>query len=780
MSPFSTALRNILAIVFVATGLALLLGGVELLLIGGSPYYASAGAAFLIVGALLWARNPFALWVYAALIVATICWALFETGLDWWSLLPRGDWVVGLGFFLALPNVVATLSLRPNRLGGWAALGGALAAGAVVAFVAMFSDPHDLAGRLASPSGETVRAADKDWSAYGGTSAGNRFSTLTQLNPENVADLKVAWTFHTGDIRSSADPVETTYEVTPIKIGDALYLCTPHDIVFALDAETGRELWRFDPKIQQPSRQDTQHLTCRGLSHFQGVGEDTSGSCASRLFLPTVDGRLFALDPKTGAVCAGFGGPEGFVDLWRNMPNVVRGSYYSTSPPTVAGRLVIVGGAVNDNVSVAETSGVVRAFNVETGALVWNWDSLNPDETAPIAADAHYKVNSPNSWSLSSYDAELGLVYVPMGNQPPDQFGAGRDRNAETYSASIVALNAKTGVVAWVFQTTHHDLWDMDVPAQPELVDLTIAGQKVPALVATTKQGELFVLDRRSGKPALPVTETPAPSAGAPDDFTAPTQPVSALSFNPKPLDEASMWGATPFDQLACRIAFRKLRYDGRYTPPTSQGSIIYPGNFGTFNWGGIAIDPERQVAFAMPVYLAFTSTLIKRPNATDRVITKPSEPPFNENFGAPYAVKMGAFLSPLGLPCQAPPWGYVAGADLTTGRIVYRHVNGTVRDLSPIPLPLKLGVPGIGGPLVTRGGLAFLSGTLDYFVRAYDVTSGAQLWERRLPAGGQATPMTFWSRASERQFLIVVAGGHGSTGTAAGDSIVAYALPKP
>lgn len=240
------------------------------------------------------------------------------------------------------------------------------------------------------------------------------------------------------------------------------------------------------------------------------------------------------------------------------------------------------------------------------------------------------------------------------------------------------------------------------------------------------------------------------------------------------------MWGLTMFDELACRISFRSLRYEGRYTPPSLKGSIIYPGNFGAFNWGGVAIDPDRQIAFAMPVYLAFTSTLIPRSNATDRIVSKPGEPPFNENFGAPYAAKMGAFLSPLGLPCQAPPWGYVAAADLTTGKITYRHVNGTVRDLSPVPLPLKLGVPGIGGPMLTKGGVAFLSGTLDYFIRAYDVTNGNQLWESRLPAGGQATPMTYWSNASNRQFVIVVAGGHGSTGTKAGDAIIAYALPKP
>jgi quinoprotein glucose dehydrogenase len=461
------------------------------------------------------------------------------------------------------------------------------------------------------------------------------------------------------------------------------------------------------------------------------------------------------------------------------MPNRNPGSYYSTSPPVIAGDLIVVGGAVNDNVSIHATSGVIRAFNARSGQLVWNWDSRNPAATEPIAPGASYTESAPNSWSISSYDPELGLIFVPMGNQSPDQFGGDRDRNVETYSSSVVALRADTGAVAWVFQTTHHDLWDMDVPAQPSLVDLTIRGETVPALVAPTKQGEIFVLDRRTGKPVLPVTEIAAPKGAAEGDVTAPTQPTSALSFDPPALTETAMWGLSPFDQLACRIRFRSLRYQGRYTPPSLQGSIIYPGNAGVFNWGGVAVDTERQIGFGMPVYLAFVSTLKPRADDYSRIVTRETDAPFNENFGSRYAVKMVPFLSPLGKPCQAPPWGYVAGFDLATGKIVYRHVNGTVRDLSRIPLPFKLGVPGIGGPIVTRSGLAFLSGTLDYFLRAYDVASGHQLWETRLPAGGQATPMTYWSEASHRQFVVVVAGGHGTLGTKPGDSIIAYALPK-
>jgi quinoprotein glucose dehydrogenase len=365
-----------------------------------------------------------------------------------------------------------------------------------------------------------------------------------------------------------------------------------------------------------------------------------------------------------------------------------------------------------------------------------------------------------------------------MGNESPDQYGAPRSAAVEKFSSAVVALDAETGKVRWVYQTVHHDLWDMDVPSQPSLVDLTVDGKSVLALVQPTKQGDVYVLNRETGEPIFPVKEVDAPKGAVEGDFTAPTQPVSSITFKPESLKESDMWGVTPIDELVCRISFRNLVYQGRFTPPTKNGSIVYPGNFGTFNWGAVAVDPQRQLMFAMPVYLAFTSQLVPRPNETARVVTKEGEAAFNENFGAPYAAKMGPFFSPLNLACQQPPWGYVTGVDLTTGKTVYKHVNGTVRDLSPIPLPFKMGVPGIGGPIVTKGGVAFLSGTLDYYVRGYDLETGAEIWRARLPAGGQATPSTYLG-SDGRQYLVVVAGGHGSTGTRAGDFIIAYALPK-
>jgi quinoprotein glucose dehydrogenase len=604
------------------------------------------------------------------------------------------------------------------------------------------------------------------------------------------------------------DPEETTFQVTPLKLGNRLYLCTPHQSVIALDATTGAEIWRYDPRVR--GELALQHLTCRGLSYFEGnaaaapaapattptsapspvpdlpvaaAGGQVADACPTKLFMPTSDGRLIALNPDNGRVCGDFGGGTGQINLWINMPNVKPGAYYSTSPVAVARNLVIVGGTVLDNVSTNEQSGVIRAFDANTGQLVWNWDSGNPDVTTPLAPGQTYTPNSPNSWSISSVDEELGMVYVPLGNQPPDQWGGNRSANVERFSSSVVALDIATGQMRWNFQTVHHDLWDYDVPSQPSLIDLTINGQTVPALVQPTKQGELYVLDRRTGQPVLPVTEKPAPQGAAQGDRTGPTQPVSALSYDPLPLTGRDMWGATIFDQMACRIQFHRLRYEGRYTPPSLQGSIVYPGNFGVFNWGSVAVDPERQVAFTTPTYLAFISRLVPRENNTALYVqggNRPegSLPALNENFGAPYAVQLYPFTSILDLPCQAPPWGYVVGADLTTGKIAWKHKNGTVRDRAPIPLPFKMGVPNLGGPMMTAGGVAFLSGTIDYFVRAYDVANGAQLWEHRLPAGGQATPMTYLG-ADGRQYLLVVAGGHGSLGTKAGDYVIAYALPK-
>ncbi len=772
------------ALLFDLIGIALVAGGGILVALGGSPYYVIAGIGFLATGILLFLKRPLAIWVYAALILGSLAWAVWEVGFDWWQLGPRGGIIVLLGLWLMLPSIRRPLgftsptgqaypaSLLPLAVATIAAIG--------VAAYAMTQDVRDIRGSLPVEAMNAAPALGGDvppgeWHQYGRTPYGQRYSPLDQINTGNVNTLKVAWQYQTGDVKLPDDVGETTYQVTPLKIGDTLYLCTPHNWAIALDAATGEEKWKFDSNSGM--NPDRQHQTCRGVTYWKDPAAQPGAPCAERVYLPTSDARLIALNAANGQVCTGFA-DNGVLHLEAGMKYNPAGYYYSTSPPVAVGGKIIVAGAVNDNYSIHEQSGVIRAFDIDTGALVWNWDSGNPDVTTPLPAGETYTTNSPNSWSVSSYDEALGLIFVPLGNQVPDQLGMGRSDSVEKYASSIVALDIQTGQVRWVRQTVHHDLWDMDVPAQPALLDITKAdGTVVPALVGPTKQGDIYVLDRRSGEPIIPVTEFPAPSGAIPEDFTAPTQPVSDLTFMPDPLTEKDMWGVTMFDQLACRIDFHRLKYEGRYTPPSIEGTLVYPGNFGVFNWGSVAVDPERQIMFGMPTYLAFTSRLVPRdqipPRAQDE---KGSEQGLNRNEGAPYGVYMGPFLGPLAIPCQAPPWGYVAGADLRTGKIAYKLKNGTVRDMSPIPLPFKVGVPGIGGPIITKGGVAFLGAAVDDYLRAYDVTSGAELWQARLPAGGQSTPMTY--TVGDRQYVLIVAGGHGSVGTKPGDYVIAYTLP--
>ncbi|MCV9963394.1 glucose/quinate/shikimate family membrane-bound PQQ-dependent dehydrogenase [Pararhizobium sp. BT-229] len=774
------------ALVFALIGLVLGAGGLWLITLGGSWYYVFAGLGFLLTAFLLFARRGAALTVYALVILGTLGWAIWEVGFDWWQLGPRGGVIILLGLWLLLPGIRRGLGFVSPSGEAYAAsalpLSIAVIASIAVAGYSMTQDPLDLAGEL--PVGTTAatpdlggNVPDGDWYQYGRTPYGQRYSPLAQITPENVGTLEVAWLYQTGDVKLPEDVGETTYQVTPLKIRDTLYVCTPHNWAIALDAATGKEKWKYDSNSGM--NPDRQHQTCRGVSYFADPAATAGSPCAERVYLPTSDARLIALDAATGQVCTSFA-DQGTLHLEAGMKFNPAGYYYSTSPPVITGGKIIIGGAVNDNYSTEEQSGVIRAFDVHTGALVWNWDSGNPDVTTPLPAGQTYTTNSPNSWSVFSYDDKLGLIFIPMGNQVPDQLGMGRSEHVEKYSSSIVALDINTGAVRWVRQTVHHDLWDMDVPAQPVLLDITGKdGQPVPALVGPTKQGDLYVLDRRTGEPIIPVKEIPAPTGAIPEDHTAPTQPISDLTFSPPPLTDKDMWGVTMFDQLACRINLKRLKYEGRYTPPSVEGSLIYPGNFGVFNWGSVAVDPERQLMFGMPTYLAFTSRLVPRDQIPAKgQDEKGSEQGLNRNDGAPYGVFMGPFLGPLKIPCQAPPWGYVAGVDLKTGAIAYKHRNGTVHDMTPLPLPFKVGVPGIGGPMITKGGLAFLGAAVDNYLRAYDLTTGKVLWEGRLPAGGQSTPMSY-ATDDGTQYVLIVAGGHGSVGTKPGDYVIAYRLPK-
>ena len=818
-------MEKFVAIIMAIFAAPLLIGGAYLLSLGGSPYYLIAGVIILTTAFLLFKKHWSAYGLYALFIVATMAWALWESGFYWWALAPRVGFPLIFGLLMLLPwvsnkmrgpkthvaaNVAATNNVKKSPLYYWGLLV-SVAVGALLSFGSLANNATDKLGELdltaanddeqnvssdetsanlGDPLSNGQQTPDGEWSAYGRTDYGQRYSPLDKINTDNVKDLELAWQIQTGDVKGPNDVGETTYQATPLKIGNGLYLCTPHNWVLALDADSGETLWKFDPQVEENLQR--QHQTCRGVSYYAGQAtspvqvqkiagntfENASKQCDAKIFIPTSDAKLYALDPNTGQRCQDFG-DDGALDLMHNMPFNQAGYYYSTSPPVIAGDTIIVAGAVNDNYDVNSPSGVIRAYDVNTGELLWNWDSGDPDNTAPFDVNdptQTYKTSSPNSWSVATADEELGLAYFPMGNRTPDQLGSYRNAAEEKYATSVVALDIETGEARWVQQFVHHDLWDMDTPAQPTLLDLDTADGVQPALVVPTKQGDVYVLNRATGEPIVPIKERPAPQgyliAG---EHAAPTQPYSGLSFEPEPLTEKDMWGASLVDQMMCRIEFNQLNYDGRYTPPSTNGSLVYPGNFGTFNWGGIAVDPENGVMFGMPTYLAFTSKLIPRDTLGDAETNK-GEQGVNANEGADYAVELGPFLSPLGVPCQQPPWGTIAGADLATGDIAYQRKNGTVQDLSPIPIKLELGVPGIGGPIITKGGVAFLSAATENNFRAYDLKNGDVLWNVRIPAGGQATPMTYLNSKGE-QMVVLVAGGHGSVGTTIGDYVLAYKL---
>jgi quinoprotein glucose dehydrogenase len=794
----------------VLTALYLLIGGAWLLAVGGSAYYVITGVVLLGVTWLLWRRSPAALVLYALVLIGTAIWALFESGPDFWALAPRSGVLVIFGVWLLL---LMNSRLVGDRKLGVASLVIALVAWAGVLVYASFNDPQQVDGTLnaaAPTSGNSTGIDAADWPAYGRTQEGTRYSPLQQITPENVKNLQVAWTFRTGDMKGPNDPVEITNEVTPIKIGDLLYLCSPHQILFALDAKTGALKWKFDPQLKaDPS---FQHVTCRGVSYVDlsasaaaaapvaataataAPASDTAAvadasrpaataDCRRRIYLPVNDGHLYALDALTGQRCAGFGN-NGDLDLQHAQPVTTPGMYEPTSPSIITSKVIVVAGAVEDNFSSREPSGVIRGFDVRTGKLLWAFDPGAKDPNHIPGPGEHYTWTSPNSWAPAAYDAKLGIVYLPMGVTTPDIWGGNRTPEQERYASGLLALHASTGELAWFYQTAHHDLWDMDQPSQPTIADITDKdGNSVPVVYAPAKTGNLFVLNRRTGVPVVPAPETPVPQGAAPGDHVTPTQPFSQLTYRPsKNLTDADMWGATMYDQLVCRVMFHKLRYEGTFTPPSLQGTLVFPGNLGMFEWGGIAVDTDRQIAVANPIALPFVSRLIPRgpgnplepvPGAKGSGTESGIQP----QYGVPYGVTINAFLSPLGLPCKQPAWGYISAIDLKTNEIVWKKRIGTVRDSSPIPLPFKMGMPMLGGPIVTAGGVVFIGATADNYIRGFDVNNGKQVWEARLPAGGQATPMSY--SINGRQYVVIAAGGHGSFGTKLGDYVIAYALPQ-
>lgn len=625
-----------------------------------------------------------------------------------------------------------------------------------------------------------ARAAD--WPAYGGDAGGARWSPHAGIDRGNVARLEVAWSIRTGDLDVvPPPPPHMAFQATPILVNGLLVLPTPLGRVLALDPETGAERWRFDATART---REVPEFTSRGVAAWTDPQAPADAPCATRIFAATVESRLFAIDAATGRGCPDFGG-DGDVSLREGVGEIRPWEYTISSPPAVAGDLVIVGSAMSDNQRVDAPKGIVRAYDARTGALRWAWDPIPRSDEDPAHAgwrsQQAARTGAANAWSILSLDPERDLLFVPTSSPSPDYYG-GERLGDNRYANSVVALRASTGALVWHFQTVHHDLWDYDVPAQPVLTTVVRDGAEVPAVVQATKMGHLFVLHRETGAPLFPVEERPVPASDVPGEEAWPSQPFPLL---PPPLAAQRLrpedaWGLTPWDRGRCRAQIEALRNEGIFTPPSLGGTLMFPGNAGGSNWGSVAIDPGRRLVLLNQTNLAFVVRLI--PRAEFAREKQAGRGPlglreFAPQEGTPYALVRQPLQSPLLLPCNPPPWGTLAAVSLDDGAIRWQVPLGSAPDRIPVSLPIRPGLPNLGGPLATAGGLVFVAAAMDGVLRAFDVETGAELWSDRLPAGGNATPMSYLG-SSGRQYVVIAAGGHGKLGTRRGDHVVAYALP--
>lgn len=621
------------------------------------------------------------------------------------------------------------------------------------------------------------------WAAYGADAGGLRYSPATQLRPGNVGRLEVAWHVHTGDLGvDPPPPPHMAFEATPVLVDGRLVLPTPLGRVLALDPETGAELWRFSATF--PGREYSE-FTSRGVAAWRDPAADPGTPCRRRIFAATVASRLFALDAATGHPCADFGA-GGEVDLRAGVGGRRPGDTTVSSPPAVVGDLVVVGSAIADNDRVDAPRGVVRAYDARSGALRWSWDPIPRSDRDPAyaawSADGARVTGAANAWAPLSVDAERGLLFVPTSSPSPDYYG-GRRPGANPYANSVVALRAATGEVVWHFQVVHHDLWDYDVPAQPTLATVRGSGEEIPVVLQATKMGHLFVLHRETGEPVFPVEERPVPASDVPGERAWPTQPFPVVTppLAAHALRPDDAWGLTPWDRSRCRERIASLRNEGIFTPPSLEGTLLFPGYAGGTNWGGVAVDPVRRIVVANATNLAFQVRLIPRDDfERERAAGGDSMREFAPQQGTPYGLVRGPVLSPLSLPCNPPPWGVLSAVSLDTGELLWQRPLGTVPDRVPLPVPIDFGLPNLGGPIATAGGVVFVGAAMDDTLRAFDIRTGEELWKDRLPSGANATPMTYRLADGDRQYVVIAAGGHGKLGTRRGDSVVAYALPRP
>lgn len=619
-------------------------------------------------------------------------------------------------------------------------------------------------GTLPLPAQEQVPAAASDgWEAYGGDPGGLRFSSASQIARKNVSELKAMWTFHTGALQQETKLIrKAAFETTPILFENKLFLTTPYDKVFALDPGTGEKLWEFDPHVDLT--RNYSEVTSRGVSAWRDSKARPGELCSLRIFYGTLDARLIALDAEKGQPCPEFG-TSGTVDLSADASSTPewRGGYQVTSAPVIASDLVIVGSSIADNWKVDVGRGMVRAFDARTGKTRWTWDPI------PWANETNPHTGAGNAWSTLSVDSKNNLVFIPTGSASPDYFGGIR-KGDNKWANSVVALRASTGEFVWGFQVVHHDLWDYDVASQPTLFTWK---DGTPAVVINTKMGHVFVLNRLTGAPLLPVTERPVAQSNIPGEQSSPTQPFSTISLVPEKIAPGDLWGKTPEDIKWCKEKIKASRWEGIFTPPSLQGSVVFPGNVGGVNWGSAAYDPQRHLMFANTNRLIAWVKMIPRANYETETNAQQDNRiygEFGDQKGAPFGLYRTFLFSPGGTPCNPPPWGTTVAVDLFTGKTVWDSPLGSVAPGQ------QTGTINLGGPMVTAGGLVFTGAAMDNFLRAFDSETGKELWKYVLPAGGQATPMTYIFRG--KQYVVIAAGGHGKLGTKQGDSVVAFALP--
>jgi len=626
------------------------------------------------------------------------------------------------------------------------------------------------------------------WAHYGGDEGGSRYSPLDQINRGNVARLELAWQYRTGAVRDNPDlrkylDFQATPTLLPAAAGGHLIVCDPFGKVIALEPSSGTPRWTMDPKIDKTPYAG--RFKCRGVEYWADPEAPADAACAHRLFLATADKRLIAMDARDGRLCADFGN-RGEV----NVDPLIKATFPAdgveltqlASPPTAINGVVAVSSFGNKFRSSSSTNGAIRGFDARTGALRWTFDPLVRDaatgfEPTPI------EVGGGNTWVPMSADSARDLLFIPTAAPAPNYWGVHRPGD-NRYANSIVAVRGSTGEVVWHFQTLHHDVWDRDVGSPPILADIRKDGRTIPAVIQLVKTGMVFAFNRETGEPVFPIEERPVPTdTDVPGEKLSPTQPFPTkppvLVRNTISPDDA--WGFTIFDRNACRKKIASMRHGGHYEPITTQGTVMYPQIGGGANWGGGAFDPATNLLVTPVSQIPYYVQFLPRDQVDPEYAKKPEAGGPMQKPGylgdTPYGVKQGPLMSPSFTPCTKPPWNMLVAVDMAAGEIRWQIPLGKLDKLMPVPIPLDLGAPSAGGPIITAGGLAFIGATPDNRLHAFDIETGELLWEHVAPTSAMSTPMTY--EAGGRQYVVFTAGGH-SWYDAKGidDYVLAFALP--